>query len=59
MRILSSMHGLNNTSYLPKCLVLIMSIVSLNVYADTDNETDLPSMERLQFLSDWETDDGQ
>ena len=35
-----------------------MSIVSLNIYADTDEEADLPSMELLQFLSEWETDEG-
>jgi len=36
-----------------------MSIVSFTVYSDTEDETDLPSLELLQFLSNWETDEGQ
>lgn len=60
MRTWNSMIGLNNMSYLPRLLFLVMSIVSTMSFAGSGKQEEVEiSMEFLEFLSEWETDQGE
>ena len=58
MRTWNSMNGLNNMSYHLRVLLIIMGLYTATSLADTEEEKDILSMEFLEFLSDWETDQG-
>jgi hypothetical protein len=54
------MIGLNNMSYLPRLLFLVMSIFSTMSFAGSGKHEEVEiSMEFLEFLSEWETDQGE
>jgi hypothetical protein len=58
MRIWNSMNGLNNTSYHLKVFLILMGFYSATSPADTEAGNDDISMEFLEFIADWETDQG-
>ena len=58
MRTSISMNGLSNMSYLLKVLFIIMGLYSAICLAETHNENDPVTMEFLEFLSEWETEQG-
>ena len=54
------MIGLNNMSYLPRLLFLVISIVSTMSFAGSSKHDEVEiSMEFLEFLSECETDQGE
>lgn len=60
MKISSSMNGLNSMKFLREVLVLVlMSLFPATNPAQTAPADPLPSVEFLEFLADWETDQGE
>ncbi len=59
MRTLISMNGSNSMSCLPRILIIVMGLVSTASFAGSDKQDEMEvSMEFLEFLSEWETEQG-
>lgn len=59
MRISNSMNGSISMSCLPRCLLLmLMSLLSLSIPAEPEDDRDAPSIELLEFIAEWETSEG-
>ena len=60
MKTSSSMNGLSNMKFLLNGLILMITslLPTLNLAGTTKLE-ELPSVELLEFLSEWETDQGE
>ena len=59
MRTWNSMNGLNSMSYLLKVLVIVMVLFTTSGLADTEEKNNTLTLEFLEFLADWETDQGE
>lgn len=60
MKTSSSMNGLSSRKFLLNGLVLmIMNLLPTLNLAETGKTEELPSVELLEFLSEWETDQGE
>ena len=59
MKTSNSTNGLSSMSYLLRGLVLTMALIPVINPAGTRQDEEIPSMELLEFLSEWETDQGE
>jgi hypothetical protein len=58
MRTWISMNGLSNMSYLLNIIFILMILFIETVYSESHLENETISLEFLEFLADWETNQG-
>ena len=53
------MSGWKNMSFPPRLVLLTMILTAPIAHSQTEQEAEIPTEELLEFLGEWETEDGE